>query len=106
MDRNRIRYIAPTAFVGMSNLLQLRLDDNGLQTLSARLLEPLLSIRIINASNNRLTHVLQDYDGSLGNGNTIECRKKGEWMHTLAGIFCVNVWKLYWMGEIVSIIVQ
>ncbi len=34
LDRNRIRYIDPDAFLGLSRLRELRLEDNGLRSLA------------------------------------------------------------------------
>lgn len=33
LDRNRIRYIDPDAFVGLGRLRELRLEENGLRSL-------------------------------------------------------------------------
>ncbi len=79
MNKNCIHYIAPTAFSDLSSLRELNMDDNQLTTLSAELLEPLLSsIHMINVRHNRLRHVIHDYRNSFGNRNTVKCGGKGE----------------------------
>lgn len=53
LDRNRIRYVDPDAFVGLGRLRELRLEENGLR--SAANLQPLTSLQSLHMGSNRIS---------------------------------------------------
>lgn len=53
LDRNRIRYIDPDAFVGLPRLRELRLEENGLRSLAN--LHHLSALQALHLSFNRVS---------------------------------------------------
>lgn len=55
LDGNKIKYVNPSAFVGLTQLQELRIEENGLRSLAN--LHPLVSLNSLQVGTNRITDV-------------------------------------------------
>ena len=57
LDRNRIKYVDPNSFQGLVNLRELRMEENGLRSLSH--LAPLVRLQSLHLAQNRVVEVTE-----------------------------------------------
>lgn len=81
LDGNRIKYIDPSAFIGLTQLQELHIEENGLRSLAN--MHPLISLNSLQVGMNRITDVANlDKLSSLTNlmeislSNNPVCRKQ------------------------------